>query len=110
MSIITVIVIVGAMLAIYYCGMIGYDLYIDNLSKVNKEEAKERAIDISGEAEDFSSIPVNQQNQSTDGKSRFDSMMQNGLKVETFSRIINSGEDEISKALGEVAYVLESAA
>lgn len=110
MSISTVIVIVVSCLLIYYAGMISYDTYIAKMTDANKEEDQEKAIDISGMAEGFTSEPVNPQKNRNDSKSRFETRIQSGIEVTDFSRILNSGDDEIHNQLGNLTMMVTKAA
>lgn len=109
MSVLTVTLIVGVFLLLYYAGMIFYDLHMDKLSQANREDAKEQVIDISDEMQDFSAASVEKKTM-VDPKSRFDTYLNGGLSIEDFSRTINSGEDAISKSLGNIYAMVEQAA
>ena len=90
MSITTAIIITVAGLVLYYCFQIGYDLYLDSLAQANKDEDKEKAIDISGQVEGFESVPVNNQKVEESVFRKFQHVLSLGVSAEKMNRMANS--------------------
>lgn len=108
MSIPTTIIITLALLAIYYFGMIAYDLYLDKLSQANKDENNEEAVDISDQVMDFQSIPVNKQDETDEKRNRFKNHIRAGITAEKASRMMKSiAEGNPVKELENVMYILQ---
>lgn len=99
MSLLTVILIVGGSLLLYYCGMIAYDLYVDKMSTINSEEEKEETIDISGQVEEFRSIPVSNPEEEQSFFERIDNFLRFGVPAAKMKTLINNATSDTDKQL-----------
>lgn len=100
MSVVTVILITVGCLLLYYAGLVGYDLYLANLADANKEEDNEKAIDISGQASDFRSIPVNNPQEKKSFFEKVENLLRLGVsatKMRTFMK--NASSDATAQQL-----------
>lgn len=108
MSVTTAIIITVALLAVYYVGMVAYDLYLDRLSQANRDDDREEAIDISGQAQDFRSIPVNKSDDQDEKCNRFENLLRAGITAEKANRMMKSiAEGSPAKELESVMYILQ---
>lgn len=109
MSITTVAVITIVCLLIYYCAQIGYDLYTDNLAQVNKDEDNESAIDISGQAEEFMSIPVNNPKTEESILKKLQDTLMGGISASKINRLaISAAEGSPSRELEGMLYAIQN--
>lgn len=109
MSITTIIIIIIVCLLIYYCAQIGYDLYMDNLSQINKDDDNEKAIDISGQAEEFMSIPVNNPKTEESVLKKFQDTLMMGISASKINRLaISAAEGSPSRELEGMLYAIQN--
>lgn len=88
MSITTTILIVIGALALYYTGMVGYDLYADKMSKAEADEAKEESIDVSDQLDGFASYDVNKPDEEIEKRRTFESFVCKGLTPEKMNSMM----------------------
>ena len=105
----TAILITLGFLAVYYSGMICYDLYMERLAQENKDDDNEEPVDISGQAGDFKAIPVNRPDEKETHKSRFENLVRAGISAEKANRMMNSiAEGSPAKGLENVMYIIQN--
>ena len=108
MAISTTILITIGVLAIYYSGMVGYDLYLQQLAQANKDDDNEEAVDISDQVNDFKSIPVNKSGEEDTKQNRFENLLRSGLTAEKVNRMMQSiAEGTPAKELENVMYIIQ---
>lgn len=108
MGISTAILITVGFLAVYYVGMICYDLYLDQLAQANKDEDNEQAVDISEQVSDFQSIPVNLTGEKEETRNRFENLLRAGMSAEKANRLIHAiSEGNTTKELENVMYIIQ---
>lgn len=88
MSIATTLFIVIAGLLLYYIGMVSYDIYADKMSKLESDEAKEEAIDVSDQLDNFSSLDVNKPDEDVQKRKSFESFVCKGLTPEKMNNLM----------------------
>lgn len=88
MTIATTLFIVIGVLAIYYIGMVAYDLYADKMSKADAEDAKEESIDVSDQLDGFASYDVNKPDEEIQKRRTFESFVCKGLTVEKINSMM----------------------
>lgn len=109
MSVTTVVLIVGTGLLLYYCGLVAYDLYLDSLAQSNKDEDKEKAIDISGQASEFQSIPVNNPKVQHSVFKKFQNVIATGISAsKANSLMLSAAEGETLSELEALEYAILS--
>lgn len=105
----TAILITLGLLAMYYVGMMSYDLYMDKLAQVKNDEDNEEAVDISEQVQDFQSIPVNKPEEQDAKRNRFENLIRAGITAEKASRMMNSlAEGNPAKELENVAFIIQN--
>lgn len=105
----TAIVITAMLLLLYYCGAIAYDLYMAKLAQANKDENKEEAVDISGQVSEFSSIPVDHQDEKQAKARKFEDLICTGISTAEASRMMKSAAEGTSgKELENIYHTIKS--
>lgn len=108
MGLSTSILITLGLLAIYYAGMVCYDLYLDQLAQANNDEDSEQAVDISDQVSDFQSIPVNKTDEKEEKQNRFENLLRAGITAEKAERMMRSIADGTpAKELENVMYIIQ---
>jgi len=104
MSATTAILVTMGGLLLYYVGMIAYDLYLSKLAEASKDEDNEQAIDISGQASEFKSMPVSKQQTDESVYDRFVGFMATGIPAQLAKQMIDSSAegDNIAAELEDV--------
>lgn len=107
MNLSTAILITLGLLAMFYAGMMAYDLYLDYLSHAIKDDDKEEAVDISDQVQEFKSIPVNKTDQQDSTRNRFENLLRAGITAEKADRMMKSmGDGNPAKELDDVMYII----
>ena len=108
MNISTTILLVIGLLAMYYAGMISYDIYLDKRKAANKEYDNEEAVDISDQMNDFKAIPVNKSDETDEKRNRFENLLRAGITAEKANRMMKSIADgSPAKELENVMYIIQ---
>lgn len=108
MGISTTILITLCLLAVYYIGMVCYDLYLDQIAQANKDVDSEQAVDISDQVSDFHSIPVNKTDEIEDKQNRFENLLRAGITADKADRMMRSiAEGTPAKELEQVMYIIQ---
>lgn len=87
MSLITTIIVVMALITLYYIVMIGYDIYVEKMRNDETEASNEEPIDVTDQLQDFESYDISRQEDSNKKKA-FVSWMSKGLSAEKMSRLM----------------------
>lgn len=89
MSIATTILIVAGVLALYYVGMVAYDLYAAKMAKLQSDAQQEELIDVSDQLDQFTSHDVNAPNEESVKKQSFLSFICMGLTPQKMNQLMD---------------------
>lgn len=108
MSFISVFFIVLAFLAVYYAGMVVYDIYVDNQAQAEAEVNTEIPIDVSDQLEGFESCDIIKPEDSTVRKQKFIQWLSQGLTADRMNSLMyDAAEGLQTPVLSNICYMLE---